>query len=172
GLDGKRLRERMAWALEWSGLADRAKSQVRTFSGGMKRRLNLACGVLHEPRLVLLDEPTVGVDPQSRELLYDMLLALRARGTSLLLTTHYLEEAEARCERIVIIDHGRAIAAGTLPELVAQAGLTGRRVRLSLDREAASIPAGFTRGEDETSLTPTTTDVAHPLPPLPPSPHS
>jgi ABC-type Na+ transport system ATPase subunit NatA len=92
GLDGKRLRERVAWALEWSGLAERARSPVRTFSGGMKRRLNLACGVLHEPKLVLLDEPTVGVDPQSRESIYDMLGALRARGTSLLLTTHYLEE--------------------------------------------------------------------------------
>ena len=174
GLDGKHLRERTAWALEWTGLADRAKSQVRAFSGGMKRRLNLACGVLHEPKLVLLDEPTVGVDPQSREKIYDMLGGLRAAGTSLLLTTHYLEEAEARCERIVIVDRGRAIAAGTLAELVEQAGLAGRRVRLSLDRplaerdnaHATATPAGFTRGDDARVLTATITNVAHELPEL------
>ena len=166
GIDGKHLRERIAWALEWSGLADRATSLVRTFSGGMKRRLNLACGVLHEPKLVLLDEPTVGVDPQSRESIYDMLGALRARGTSLLLTTHYLEEAEARCERIVIIDHGRAVAAGTLVELVEQSGLSGRRVRLSLDRAAAKAPPGFALGDDAGTLTATITDVAHELPGL------
>ncbi len=164
GLEGKRLRERSAWALEWTGLADRAKSEVKSFSGGMKRRLNLACGVLHEPRLVLLDEPTVGVDPQSREKIYDMLAALRAGGTSLLLTTHYLEEAEARCERIVVMDHGRAIAAGTLPELVEQAGLGGRRVRLTLDRAVASVPTGFAREGDSGVLTTTITDVASEVP--------
>ncbi|MCE9626607.1 MAG: ABC transporter ATP-binding protein, partial [Candidatus Eisenbacteria bacterium] len=131
GLDGKRLRERCAWALEWTGLADRARTRVGQFSGGMKRRLNLACGVLHEPRLVLLDEPTVAVDPQSREKIHDMLAALRAAGASLLLSTHYLGEAEARCERIVVVDHGRTVAAGTLPELVQAAGLRGRHVRLT-----------------------------------------
>jgi ABC-2 type transport system ATP-binding protein len=166
GIEGKHLRERMAWALEWSGLAERARSQVRTFSGGMKRRLNLACGVLHEPKLVLLDEPTVGVDPQSREAIYDMLGALRARGTSLLLTTHYLEEAEARCERIVVIDHGRAVAAGTLAELVEQAGLSGRRVRLSLDRAPERVPAGFAQGEDAGTLVATIGDVGRELPGL------
>jgi len=166
GIDGKHLNERIAWALEWTGLADRARSPVRTFSGGMKRRLNLACGVLHEPKLVLLDEPTVGVDPQSRESIYDMLAALRARGTSLLLTTHYLEEAEARCERIVVVDHGRAVAAGTLAELVEQAGLAGRRVRLSLDRAVSSPVSGFTRDADDRVLTATITDVGHELPGL------
>jgi ABC-2 type transport system ATP-binding protein len=166
GLDGKRLRERVAWALEWSGLAERATSLVRAFSGGMKRRLNLACGVLHEPKLVLLDEPTVGVDPQSRESIYDMLGALRARGTSLLLTTHYLEEAEARCERIVVVDHGRAVAAGTLVELVEQAKLSGRRVRLALDRAVTKAPAGFALGEDPGTLIATITDVGRELPGL------
>ena len=122
--------------------------------------------MLHEPKLVLLDEPTVGVDPQSRESIYEMLDALRASGTSLLLTTHYLEEAEARCERIVVIDHGRAVAAGTLVELVEQAGLSGRRVRLSLDRPATQAPKGFTLGEDAGTLTATITDVAHELPGL------
>jgi ABC-2 type transport system ATP-binding protein len=166
GLDGKRLRERVAGALEWSGLAERATSLVRAFSGGMKRRLNLACGVLHEPKLVLLDEPTVGVDPQSRESIYDMLGALRARGTSLLLTTHYLEEAEARCERIVVVDHGRAVAAGTLVELVEQAKLSGRRVRLALDRAVTKAPAGFALGEDPGTLIATITDVGRELPGL------
>ena len=166
GVEGRRLSERIAWALEWTGLADRARAPVRTYSGGMKRRLNLACGVLHEPKLVLLDEPTVGVDPQSRESIYDMLGALRAQGTSLLLTTHYLEEAEARCERIVVVDHGRAVAAGTLVELVEQAGLAGRRVRLSVDREVASVPAGFARDSDARVLTATITDVGHELPGL------
>ena len=166
GVEGRRLSERIAWALEWTGLADRARAPVRTYSGGMKRRLNLACGVLHEPKLVLLDEPTVGVDPQSRESIYDMLGALRAQGTSLLLTTHYLEEAEARCERIVVVDHGRAVAAGTLVELVEQAGLAGRRVRLSVDREVASVPAGFACDGDARVLTATITDVGHELPGL------
>jgi ABC-2 type transport system ATP-binding protein len=166
GLEGKRLRERAAWALEWTGLADRARTLVRAFSGGMKRRLNLACGVLHEPKLVLLDEPTVGVDPQSREKIYDMLGALRADGASLLLTTHYLEEAEARCERIVVVDHGRAIAAGTLPELVEQAGLAGRLVRLRLDREAAAPPAGFRHEADPAVLTASIRDVGAELPGL------
>jgi len=164
GLEGKRLRERTAWALEWTGLADRARSLVRTFSGGMKRRLNLACGVLHEPRLVLLDEPTVGVDPQSREKIYDMLGGLRTAGTSLLLTTHVLEEAEARCERIVVMDHGRAIAAGTLPELVEQAGLQGRRVRVRVDRAPGRDLPGFEPEGDPQVLSTTIRDVAAELP--------
>ena len=166
GLEGKHLRERTAWALEWTGLADRARSVVRDFSGGMKRRLNLACGVLHEPRLVLLDEPTVGVDPQSREKIYDMLAALRADGASLLLTTHYLEEAEARCERIVVIDHGRAIAAGTLPELVEQAGLAGRVVRVRLERPSASPPTGFRAEGEGGALVANIRDVGAELPGL------
>jgi ABC-2 type transport system ATP-binding protein len=143
GVAAPRLRDRVTWALEWTGLRDRAREPVQRFSGGMKRRLNLACGILHEPRVLLLDEPTVGVDPQSREKIYEMLDGLRAAGTSLLVTTHYLEEAEARCERIVVIDRGVAVASGTLPELVAHAGLAGRRLRLSLDRPAAGAPAGF-----------------------------
>jgi ABC-2 type transport system ATP-binding protein len=166
GLDGKRLHERASWALEWTGLADRAQGTVKEFSGGMKRRLNLACGVLHEPKLVLLDEPTVGVDPQSREKIYDMLDGLRAAGTALLLTTHYLEEAEARCERITIVDHGRAIASGTLPELVVQAGLGGRRVRLTLDKASAAAPAGFTRENGGGVLTADIHDVSVELPGL------
>ena len=109
----------------------------------MKRRLNIACGNLHEPRVVLLDEPTVGVDPQSRERIYDMLGQLRDRGVSILLTTHQLEEAEARCQRIVIIDHGKAVAAGTLNELVERTVGAARRVTLTLDRPPGRAMAGF-----------------------------
>ncbi len=166
GVPAPRLRERTRWALEWTGLAERPRDPVKSFSGGMKRRLNLACGILHEPKVVLLDEPTVGVDPQSREKLYEMLAALRATGTSVLVTTHYLEEAEARCERIVIMDRGVALAAGTLPELVATAGLAGRRVRLALDRPAVAAPAGFALEADGAALTATITDVAGELPAL------
>ena len=166
GLEGKRLRERVAWAIEWTGLVDRARHLVKTFSGGMKRRLNLACGVLHEPKLVLLDEPTVGVDPQSREKIYDMLDGLRGMGTSMLLTTHTLEEAEARCERITIVDHGRVLASGTLPELVTHAGLGGRRVRLALDRAVATAPAGFALESGGGAITAIITDVAVELPGL------
>ena len=166
GLEGRRLRERTAWALEWTGLVDRARDQVRRFSGGMRRRLNLACGVLHEPRVLLLDEPTVGVDPQSREKLYDMLGGLRADGVSLLLATHYLEEAEARCERVAIVDHGVVIAAGTLPELVAHARLGARRVRLALDHPAAAAPEGFALEDGGGVLAASIADVAGELPAL------
>ncbi len=107
---GADLTKQVDWALEQTGLADRASEPVKQFSGGMRRRLNIACGVLHRPRIVLLDEPTVGVDPQSRDRIYDMLAGLAQSGVSLLLTTHHLEEAEARCSRTVIIDHGKVIA--------------------------------------------------------------
>jgi ABC-2 type transport system ATP-binding protein len=166
GVRGPLLRERVAWALGWTGLGERAKEPVGRFSGGMRRRLNLACGVLHEPKVVLLDEPTVGVDPQSREKLYEMLEVLRGRGASLLVTTHYLEEAEARCERIVVIDHGAAIAQGTLSELVEHAGLSGRRVRLTLDRATAAAPDGFTLENGGGVIGATIDDVAGELPAL------
>ena len=132
--------ERVAWALKATALEDRANEPIKTFSGGMKRRLNIACGVIHRPRVVLLDEPTVGVDPQSRERIYDMLGGLTREGVSLLLTTHHLEEAEARCARTVIIDHGRVIASGTLPELVDQTVGRHRLVTVRLDAPPATVP--------------------------------
>lgn len=140
GLSGPVLRERVAWALHWARLEDRADHRVKTFSGGMKRRLNIACSVLHRPPVLLLDEPTVGVDPQSRQRIWEMLDELRASGTALLLTTHQMDEAQTVCERIVIIDHGQVIAAGTLEELIQQTIGPRRQVVLQLD---APLPAGL-----------------------------
>jgi len=134
GLAGAALVEQVASALDWTGLADRAGEPIKGFSGGMKRRLNIACGVLHRPEVVLLDEPTVGVDPQSRERIWEMLDKLKQAGTSLVLTTHQLDEAQTRGDRIVIIDHGKTIAAGTFRELVEQTVGTRRQVTLTLDR--------------------------------------
>src|SRR5258706_14581447 len=113
-LHGAALKRAIAEALNLVGLADRAKDKVGTFSGGMKRRLNLAAALLHDPQILLLDEPTVGVDPQSRNALFDNLETLKKRGKTLLYTTHYMEEAKRLCDRIIIIDHGKAIANDTL----------------------------------------------------------
>jgi ABC-2 type transport system ATP-binding protein len=121
GLHGKALDDAIAWCLDWAALADRAKATVKTLSGGMKRRLNMAAGLIHRPRLVLLDEPTVGVDPQSRNRIFEMVEALRASGATIIYTTHYMEEAERLCDTIAIIDHGRIIALGSQDALVAQA---------------------------------------------------
>jgi ABC-2 type transport system ATP-binding protein len=99
------------------GLSDRASDKVQTFSGGMKRRLNLAAALLHDPQILLLDEPTVGVDPQSRNAIFENLQTLKKRGKTIIYTTHYMEEAERLCDRIVIIDHGKVIADDTLPGL-------------------------------------------------------
>ena len=121
GLSGAALEKSIGKALELVGLADRARDAVKVFSGGMKRRMNLAAGILHDPDILLLDEPTVGVDPQSRNAIFDNLEVLKARGKALLYTTHYMEEAERLADRIVIVDHGRVIADDTLSGLEATA---------------------------------------------------
>ncbi|MBT8108333.1 MAG: ABC transporter ATP-binding protein [Gammaproteobacteria bacterium] len=122
GLRGKALEDRVATVLTAIGLADRAKDLPKAFSGGMKRRLNFGCGVVHQPKLLLLDEPTVGVDPQSRAKLFDLVEAERKNGACVLYTTHYMEEAERLCDWLAIIDHGKVIAKGTVAELKAQLG--------------------------------------------------
>jgi ABC-2 type transport system ATP-binding protein len=139
GVAGSALRERVDWALEWSDLKDRAREPVKRFSGGMKRRLNIAIGLLHSPQIVLLDEPTVGVDPQSRERIYEMLASLQQSGVAVVLTTHHLEEAEKRCERIVIIDHGVIVASGTLNELLAVSRHDNGGVRLVVHTPADDV---------------------------------
>lgn len=116
-LSGPAARKAIGEALELVGLADRSRDRVRTYSGGMKRRLNLAAALLHDPQILLLDEPTVGVDPQSRNAIFDNLETLKQRGKTLLYTTHYMEEAERLCDRIIIIDHGKVIADDVLQGL-------------------------------------------------------
>ena len=133
----------------------------------MKRRLNIACGVIHRPRIVLLDEPTVGVDPQSRERIYDMLAQLTRDGVSLLLTTHHLEEAEARCARTVIIDHGKVIAAGTMAELVDRTVGRHRIVTLRVDAPLSAAPGGTeVATDDPRTLRAKVANVARDLPAL------
>jgi len=117
GLTRKKVDEVAAGVLQTVGLADRVRDRVKTFSGGMKRRLNLAAGLLHDPQVLLLDEPTVGVDPQSRLALFEAVERLRDAGKAILYTTHYLEEAERLCSRLVIVDHGRVLADDTLEAL-------------------------------------------------------
>jgi ABC-2 type transport system ATP-binding protein len=122
GMKGGELKRRINEVLELAGLLDRAKEPVKRFSGGMKRRLNFACGIVHRPQVLLLDEPTVGVDPQSRVRLLDLVREQVAAGTCVLYTTHYMEEAEALCDRLAVIDHGKVIALGSLAELRAMIG--------------------------------------------------
>jgi len=169
GLSGRELAKQVDWVLDRIGLADRAAEPIKQFSGGMRRRLNIACGIIHRPKVVLLDEPTVGVDPQSRDRIYDVLTELRSEGVSLLVTTHHLEEAEARCSRTVIIDKGKAIASGTLPELVDRTVGRHRLVTLRIDAplSESSLHNGLAiDAADPRTLRAKLTDVAVELPPL------
>lgn len=129
GLGGQELDRRAREALDQVGLLDRAKEALKKYSGGMKRRINMAAALLHRPRLLLLDEPTVGIDPQARLNILDVVRAVAAAGTAVLYTTHYMEEAENLCHRIGIMDQGRLLAEGTLAELVGLIG-EGRVVTL------------------------------------------
>ena len=118
GLSGARLSERIAWGLDFAGLTDRKNDRVKTYSGGMQRRLNLACALVHDPPFLVLDEPTVGVDPQSRNHIFDRIEELKAGGRTILYTTHYMEEAQRLCDRVAILDRGRLLAFDTVEALI------------------------------------------------------
>jgi ABC-2 type transport system ATP-binding protein len=122
GLRGRELRQRVDEVLEMVGLTERAKAAVKTYSGGMKRRLNIAAGLLHRPEVLFLDEPTVGVDPQSRNAIFEHVERLRDEGMTILYTTHYMEEAERLCDRVAIIDEGHIVALDTPRKLIADLG--------------------------------------------------
>jgi ABC-2 type transport system ATP-binding protein len=171
GLRGAVLRGRIERVLEKVDLADRARSIVRTLSGGMKRRLNIAAGLLHEPRLLFLDEPTVGIDPQSRRSVLDLILQLKREGTTILYTTHYMAEAEELSDRVGIIDHGRLLAVGTCRELSAGIGsserlglaLAGREEGERLSAVLRSLP-GLSVEHDGAKVTVTAPRVRQILP--------
>jgi ABC-2 type transport system ATP-binding protein len=154
GLSGGELAERVDAVLEVVGLTDRAGDKVADYSGGMQRRLNIAAGLLHRPKLLVLDEPTVGVDPQSRNAILENVEALRGEGSAVLYTTHYMEEAERLCDRVGIIDQGRLIAEGTRRELVAQVGERDR-IELAAGGDLLGLAAACKRtldGVDEATV--------------------
>jgi ABC-2 type transport system ATP-binding protein len=132
-LTGAALEQAIASALTLVGLSDRVRDRVKTFSGGMKRRLNLAAALLHNPEILLLDEPTAGVDPQSRNAIFDNLEELKRRGKALLYTTHYMEEAERLADRVVVIDRGVVVANDTLAGLYEKAPVPAGSGRVSLE---------------------------------------
>jgi ABC-2 type transport system ATP-binding protein len=135
GLSGATLAARVDWALQFVQLEERAADRAMTYSGGMKRRLNLAAALVHDPELILLDEPTAGVDPQSRNAIFESIETLRAQGRTIVYTTHYMEEAERLCERVGIIDHGRLLAVDTVAALLGRYGGTPTLVLARAGRE-------------------------------------
>ena len=157
GMSGDPLKKRVLDVLDRIGLSDRAKEPVKRYSGGMKRRLNFGCGIVHKPKVLLLDEPTVGVDPQSRVKLLELVREETRDGTCVLYTTHYMEEAQDLCDRLAIIDHGKLLAMGTLTEL---RRLIGERdiVRLSgeFEPQAARKALGTIEGAEVVSADETT----------------
>ncbi|MFP7299889.1 ABC transporter ATP-binding protein [Neobacillus niacini] len=133
-LSGKALEKAVDEVLEIIGLSDRAKDKVNTFSGGMKRRVNIGAAILHKPEVLIMDEPTVGIDPQSRNHILNTVKSLNQNGMTIIYTSHYMEEVEYLCERIGIIDHGELIACGTLRELRETIG-DRSRINISLENE-------------------------------------
>ena len=162
GLRGAALEQAVVRCLEWSTLTERAHELVRNLSGGMKRRLNMAAGLIHRPRLVLMDEPTVGVDPQSRHHIFEMIEELRGEGMSLIYTTHYMEEAERLCDRIAIVDHGRIIALGTKDELIHNAFGTRSEVVMRFGGVAEQIDAWVAARGGKTADGVAQFSIAHP----------
>ena len=122
GLSGQKLKERVRICLDIAGLAERSKERVSKYSGGMKRRLNMVCSLLHDPPILLLDEPTVGVDPQSRNLIFETIEEMSKQGRTIIYTTHYMEEAQRLCDRVAIIDHGRILDMDSVENLITRHG--------------------------------------------------
>jgi len=143
GLSKTKLKQRVDWCLDFAGLTDRANDQIKTYSGGMKRRINMAAALVHEPSIVLFDEPTVGVDPQSRNYIFESIEKLKRAGTTILYTTHYMEEAQRLCDRVAIIDQGKILAMGGVDALIDRFGgesvITADLIETPLPTIAGSI---------------------------------
>lgn len=159
GLSGAVLRDRIEEGLRLVQLQDRRRDQVKTYSGGMQRRLNIIAAVLHRPLLLLCDEPTVGVDPQSRNAIFELLEKLNAEGTTIVYSTHYMEEATRLCSRIGILDHGKLLALGTLDELLLQLPFAEqirmtRRPEIAAKLDALRDFGSITETEEAFVLTP------------------
>lgn len=139
GLRGARLAERVEWGLDLAQLGPHRHKRAGELSGGMKRRLNIAAALLHDPQILIFDEPTTGVDPQSRNHIFETIRALHAGGRTVVYTTHYMEEATALCDRVAIIDHGRVIACDALDVLLARAAPRAFRLALATPHEAEAL---------------------------------
>lgn len=138
GLSGAIAKKRADEVLAYVGLQDRAKDKIETFSGGMKRRINIGAALMHEPELLIMDEPTVGIDPQSRNHILETVKGLNEKGMTVIYTSHYMEEVEYLCERIAIVDHGKVIALGTKTELCNRLA-DGFMVKLQLSRYSQEL---------------------------------
>jgi ABC-2 type transport system ATP-binding protein len=160
GMGGDLLKQRVAEVLEEVGLADKAKQRVRTYSGGMKRRINIAVGLLHKPRLLFMDEPTVGIDPQSRRNILDGVKELNQQGVTVLYTTHYMEEAQELSHRVGIIDHGKLIALGSQRELTQMVGqMDALRLHLPEGQETEPFVAALRSLPDVHQVTTTDHEI-------------
>jgi ABC-type multidrug transport system, ATPase component len=146
GVKGKELKRRIDEVLEQVGLADRAKDAVEKFSGGMKRRVNIAAALLHRPKLIIMDEPTVGIDPQSRNHIFEMIRSLQQSGVTVLYSTHYMEEVESMCDSLAIVDNGQVIAGGSLGEVLDRFGTQAVYLELQ-DGKAPPALAGYGKAE-------------------------
>lgn len=161
GLSGKALKSRVDEVLEQIGLMDKAKNRVKTYSGGMKRRVNIGVGLLHKPHLLFMDEPTVGIDPQSRRSILDTVKDLNRQGMTLLYTTHYMEEAQELSNRVGIIDHGELIALGTQDELTKQVGQTDTLIlHISENDDAETLANALKDIQDVLNATATDHEVS------------